>query len=115
MRSWHSGERWIRNSWPANWAASPGTILALCLSGWSLCVIVLAILGVKDALSTLKSVSYVVVAWLARDRIDAVAETWEGSAGWHRAAHLIELFIVGSLVVLGIDALIERLGSLHSK
>ncbi len=98
---------------------SPGIIVAVCISLWAGCVVaLLAILWATGAgefsgraPGAAKALLYAAVAWLARDRLDEVCRTWEKLTGWHRIVHAVEVFVVLSLVILGIETLGEKLMS----
>jgi hypothetical protein len=96
---------------------TPGNIIAVGISAWALIVVALSVIvwamgsdGVLwSAPGTLKALLYAAIAWLARDRLDEVCRTWEALSGWHRILHAVEVFVVLSLVILGIETLGEKL------
>ena len=96
---------------------TPGNIIAVGISVWALCVvaqsIILWAMGSDGFLwrapGATKALLYTAVAWLARDRLDEVCRTWEELGGWHRILHVVEVFVVLSLVILGIETLGEKL------
>ncbi len=98
---------------------SPGVIVAVGISVWAACVVAMSVIlwamgadGVFGrAPGATKALLYAAVAWLARDRLDEVCRTWEELTGWHRIVHVVEVFVVLSLVILGIETLGERLMS----
>jgi hypothetical protein len=96
---------------------TPGNIIAVGISVWALYVVVVSVIvwatGSGGALwgapGAVKALLYTAVAWLARDRLDEVCRTWEELGGWHRILHVVEVFAVLSLVILGIETLGEKL------
>ncbi len=98
---------------------SPGIIVAVGISIWAVCVVAMSVIlwamGVDGFLGraprAIKALLYVAVAWLARDRLDEVCRTWEELTGWHRIVHVVEVFVVLSLVILGVETVGERLMS----
>ncbi len=98
---------------------SPGIIVAVCISLWAGGVVIMSIIfwvmgagGFSArAPGAAKALLYAAVAWLARDRLDEVCRTWEELTGWHRIVHAVEVFVVLSLVILGIETLGEKLMS----
>jgi hypothetical protein len=56
-----------------------------------------------------KAVLFTAVAWLVRERVDQVAESFEQSKGWRRALPVIEFILVGFLVAIGGNVLVDGL------
>jgi hypothetical protein len=96
---------------------TPGNILAICLSTFSLLLVAVAVGSwikssdqfLPDAAAAAKGFLFSVVAWLARERVDQGVRAFDGSIGWHRVLPLIEMLLIGSLVAIGGNVLVDHL------
>jgi hypothetical protein len=96
---------------------TPGSIVAVCVSVWALFVVIRAIISwlqgsdafLFDANAALKGLLFAAVAWLGRERIDQVRHGWEESSGKRRIVFVVEVGVIALLVVIGINALADRL------
>lgn len=96
---------------------TPGSIVAVCVSVWTLLVVITALGSwlqgsdefLLDANIAVKGLLFTAVAWLGRERIDQVGHAWDESSGKRRILFGLEVAVIALLVVIGVSALADRL------
>ena len=96
---------------------TPGSIVAVCVSVWALLIVSMAIGSwlqgseafLPRANAAVKGLLFAAVGWLGRDRIDQVGHAWDESSGSRRILFAIEVGLIALLVVIGVNALADRL------